>query len=183
MPKGLTLEVRHGDAWVRRVVKEYRAGVSAKKIADAESVSEAAIGSMLTRLGIPKHSRSFVRKGLFSGKKNPHWNERGRAIRKDGYAVVRVTGGRWVREHRVLMERKVGRKLLRHEYVHHRNGNKLDNRISNLELMSASQHSGHHMTSERARHMARHAPRRIGVYPPALRKYNESRAALVEDNK
>lgn len=46
--------------------------------------------------------------------------------------------------HRLVMERKLGRKLGRHEVVHHINGNKTDNRLSNLELMTVSEHTKHH---------------------------------------
>jgi len=48
--------------------------------------------------------------------------------------------GKKVRAHRWIMEQVLGRTLLSTEHVHHRNGDPLDNRIENLEVLTASVH-------------------------------------------
>ncbi len=46
-----------------------------------------------------------------------------------------------IRLHRHAMECHLGRKLLKSELVHHKNGNMFDNRIKNLEILTVSQHT------------------------------------------
>ena len=50
-----------------------------------------------------------------------------------GYLMVRMNGKK-VMQHRLVMEQVIGRALLPHERVHHKNGDRQDNRPENLEL-------------------------------------------------
>lgn len=62
-----------------------------------------------------------------------------------GYVNMKVLrDGAWekIKEHRYVMELHLGRRLLPDENVHHKNGNRQDNEISNLELWTKVQPCG-----------------------------------------
>lgn len=84
------------------------------------------------------HLKPFERK---KGER-PH-NYIGRTSHSHGYIVV--SGNKQVHlEHRVLMQQYLGRPLNADEVVHHINHDKMDNRITNLEVLSRSAHALKH---------------------------------------
>ena len=72
-----------------------------------------------------------------------HRNEGHSYIKKDGRGVARwhtVKDGRWRPRSCVIVEEILGRLLERGEVVHHINGDVLDDRPENLQLMKKSDH-------------------------------------------
>lgn len=50
----------------------------------------------------------------------------------------------FIREHRYIIEQHIGRLLTKEEVVHHKDNNKSNNSLDNLELLSVSQHLKNH---------------------------------------
>jgi hypothetical protein len=79
---------------------------------------------------------------------NHHSWKGGRYIGKDGYVRILKPGhpmtkkDNYILEHRFIMSEHLGRPLLSEEYVHHRNQNKKDNRLENLEIIFMKIHKG-----------------------------------------
>jgi hypothetical protein len=65
-------------------------------------------------------------------------------IRPDGYVAVKTGIRSYDLEHRLVMAKAIGRSLTTDEHVHHLNGDKADNRIENLQLMTNTEHQKLH---------------------------------------
>jgi hypothetical protein len=83
-----------------------------------------------------------------------HYAWKGRLVDKDGYILIHHKGHpnarkhtHYILEHRLVMEQAIGRILLPEEVVHHKDQNKQNNQIDNLQLFDCN---GNHLRFELA---------------------------------
>lgn len=103
-------------------------------------------------------------------------------MNKSKYKAIKVDGTKYD-YHRWLMEQELGRKLTSDEIVHHRNEDKTDNNLDNLELMSRSEHGKLHSKPpyfpEWVRELNRE--RMLGNIPPT-RKLTDADVRYIKEH-
>jgi hypothetical protein len=134
--KGDSHWTEHEVAWLKHNI----ATMNYKELALALDKPYQAITSKVLRLGLkttPANKRH--------GKLNGNWKG-GKSVRM-GYVLLNQLD-RF--EHQVIMEKKIGRVLEPHEVIHHIDGVKTFNNISNLHLCNRSTHRDTHHSLELA---------------------------------
>lgn len=150
--KGQAPHNKRTDIDVERLVREYRHDRGAvRRLASEWGCSIVTLYNRLDAAGVDRREPGDASTGTQACKNNPNWGG-GRHLDAAGYVVVRVSDASYRREHCVVAEGALGRPLHGKEVVHHRNGDRADNRPENLEVLaSQSEHMKLHMNSEEAR--------------------------------
>ena len=116
--------------------------LSIRRLAIKVGLGESVVYRFIKQQGVLRpHAVSQMK-----GEASPIWKG-GRVKVGSGYIMVytpdhpKANKGGYVWEHRLVMEKELGRYLLPSEKVHHLNGIKDDNCKENLELLSTASHS------------------------------------------
>lgn len=127
----------------KEIMSRYQNGESANRICKDFECSGDTVRSFLRFMGIEIRSRE--------GRDGVNWKG-GSFLSGDGYKYIWIeknhqfnsmrTQGGYVLEHRLVMAEDIGRSLTSKETVHHKNGDRLDNFISNLQLRSSNHGPG-----------------------------------------
>lgn len=158
---------------IDRIVAMYESGMSVNQIEEAVGVSASTVWRRVKKAGVVRSASDAVRLANSQGRGAAKLRGRGSFMSPEGEAKFRqaarlarqekargwrVTSQGYVeyttgehagrRAHCVIMERRIGRRLLPDEVVHHIDGDKQNNDESNLALMTAGAHARLHRIQE-----------------------------------
>lgn len=133
------VRVKRGQGSINKITGHHMIYVNGRPRPEHRVVMEAALGRKLRRAEVVRHINGDL---LDNRIENLRVEVLGKGtVNVQGYRCVYVKGER-VLEHRIIMEKHIGRPLRGDENVHHKNGDRLDNRLDNLEIWSSFQPSG-----------------------------------------
>ena len=139
---------------------KYESGMSIPEISEEMGMARSTLYFRLKNAGILRSRvegiREAAKKGKMShmkGKKRvftQEWKDnmskartgtgKGYSLKPNGYIEITTGENKGRGQHVVFMEESIGRKLLSSECVHHKDHNKSNNILDNLELMTRSEH-------------------------------------------
>jgi hypothetical protein len=105
----------------------------------------------IKRQGKPAHNKGKKLPPSKKGKNHPSWKG-GRYISNDGYVMIHVGNSSEIgwqsykKEHTLVVENFLKRKLFDFEVVHHVDGNKVNNKIDNLFVTDGQGHRNAHIS-------------------------------------
>lgn len=134
---------------LERAIQAVRDGMSMLQASEAHSVARTTLARRCKALGVSTSGRT---RG--PDRKSSRGGPGSRYIDAEGYVVVYQPDhqfprrGGVVREHVMVMELSLGRRLAADEIIHHRDHDRRNNDLSNLEVMKRGEHSAHHRAED-----------------------------------
>lgn len=133
--------------------REYNSGKSADTIGRFLGISGSAVRKYMKKYNIDRRSNT---EHWEKPENNSHWIG-GRRVNSNGYIEIycpehpNANTRKTVYEHQLVMEKHIGRYLRKNEVVHHCDGNKQNNNIENLMLLTNSDHIKLHAILNRSK--------------------------------
>lgn len=119
--------------------------IGALRTLKESQVLAASLGRKSRHAGKPKIISEECRKNMsISAKNRWHGKSKGTSVKPSGYIEYTTGENKGRSVHVVKIESHIGRKLFHNECVHHKDGNRANNELSNLQLMTKSEHSRLH---------------------------------------